>query len=119
MLVATFLINHFDLFGLRQVYLYFAGQPYTPIKFERHSSISTCGIPCILPVSSSRSGQRRRQPAATAPGIRAGDDRLQMMAIQFEERDLVDSIGEPYRSTAAAVPMILPIPKKHRPGDTD
>ncbi len=32
-LVATFLINHFDLFGLRQVWLYFRGKPYTWLRF--------------------------------------------------------------------------------------
>ena len=32
-LVATFLINHFDLFGLRQTWLYFRGRPYTPLPF--------------------------------------------------------------------------------------
>lgn len=32
-LTASFLINHFDLFGLRQVWLYFRGKPYTPLKF--------------------------------------------------------------------------------------
>lgn len=33
-LVSTFLINHFDLFGLRQVWLYFRGKPYTEIPFR-------------------------------------------------------------------------------------
>lgn len=32
-LVTTFLINHFDLFGLRQVWLHFVGRPYTALKF--------------------------------------------------------------------------------------
>src|SRR5262249_55629373 len=32
-LAATFLINHFDLFGLRQVWLYFRGRPYTRLRF--------------------------------------------------------------------------------------
>lgn len=32
-LATTFLINHFDLFGLRQVWLYFRGRAYTPLKF--------------------------------------------------------------------------------------
>src|SRR6476469_3331484 len=31
--IATFLINHFDLFGLRQVWLYFRGRPYTSLNF--------------------------------------------------------------------------------------
>jgi protein-S-isoprenylcysteine O-methyltransferase Ste14 len=33
-LVATFLINHFDLFGLRQVWLYLRRRPYTPLAFR-------------------------------------------------------------------------------------
>ena len=33
-LISTFLINHFDLFGLRQVWLYFLGKPYTTLPFR-------------------------------------------------------------------------------------
>ena len=32
--ISTFLINHFDLFGLRQVWLYFNGKPYTELPFR-------------------------------------------------------------------------------------
>ena len=32
--LASFQLNHFDLFGLRQVWLYFRGKPYTPLSFK-------------------------------------------------------------------------------------
>lgn len=56
-LTSTFMINHFELFGLRQVYLAWRGKPYTEIGFQahllyrwvRHRSCSD---------SSSRSGRR-------------------------------------------------------------
>ena len=33
-LASTFMVNHFDLFGLRQVYLAWRGKPYTDIGFH-------------------------------------------------------------------------------------
>jgi len=33
-LVATFLLNHFDLFGLRQVWIHFRGKAYKPLEFQ-------------------------------------------------------------------------------------
>ena len=40
-LVATVVINHFDLFGLRQVWLAFRGAPYTPLRFTTPGTSQT------------------------------------------------------------------------------
>src|SRR3989304_1424271 len=44
-LYATFLINHFDLFGLRQVWLYYCGGEKTPARFQEAGGFPWGGAP--------------------------------------------------------------------------
>jgi len=105
-LIATFLINHFDLFGLRQVWLYLSGRPYTPLKFRTPGLYRVVRHPLYVgwllvfwsaPVMSSA---HLVFAIATTAYI--------LIAIQFEERDLVRLHGE-YAEYRRRVPMILPI----------
>jgi protein-S-isoprenylcysteine O-methyltransferase Ste14 len=41
-LLTTFMINHFDLFGLRQVYLNLRQTPYTDVRFSSTSCTNSC-----------------------------------------------------------------------------
>ncbi|MEO5829186.1 MAG: hypothetical protein ABIQ36_01320 [Rhodanobacter sp.] len=43
-LTGTSVINHFNLFGLRQVWQYARGKPSTPLPFKQHFSIASCAI---------------------------------------------------------------------------
>ena len=58
-LVTTFLINHFDLFGLRQVWLYLLGREYKPLNFVTPVPIASCDTRSTS-AGCSPSGRRRR-----------------------------------------------------------
>jgi protein-S-isoprenylcysteine O-methyltransferase Ste14 len=105
-LISTFLINHFDLFGMRQVWLYLLGRPYTPLVF---------GTPFFY--------RYVRHPLYVgwlltfwaAPVMTVAHMFFAVMttcyilvAIQFEESDLVTVHGEKYRRYQRDVPMLLP-----------
>ncbi|HEV2488621.1 MAG TPA: isoprenylcysteine carboxylmethyltransferase family protein [Candidatus Acidoferrales bacterium] len=113
LLISTFLINHFDLFGLKQVWGYWQGKPYDPPEFR---------IPGFY--------QFVRHPIYvgflvafwSAPRMTAGHLFFSVMctgyilvAIQFEERDLITFHGEEYKVYRSGVSMLVPWPRKKLP----
>jgi len=104
-LLVTFLINHFDLFGLRQVWLYLIGRPYTPIQFRMPGPYRVVRHPLyvgwLMVFWSSPLMTSAHLVCAVA--ITA----YILIAIQFEERDLVRAHRE-YADYRERVPMLVP-----------
>jgi methanethiol S-methyltransferase len=104
-LVSTFLINHFDLFGLRQVWLYFRGRPYTEIAFRTPTLYKLVRHPLYV-------GWLLAfwcAPTMTAAHLLFATltTAYILIAIQFEERDLMRAFPE-YVSYRKRVPMLIP-----------
>ncbi len=109
-LLSTFVIDHFDLFGLKQVWYHFRGLPYPAPEFKvtlfyryvRHPLLFGFMI-AFWATPHMTFGRLLFAGVTTA---------YMLVAIQLEERDLVGAHGEDYKSYRRQVSMIIPLPPR-------
>ena len=113
-LVCTFLINHFDLFGLRQVWLFATGREYTPLRFATPGPYRLVRHPLYVGwffafwMTPNMTLSHLLFAVATTAYI--------LIAIQFEERDLVHEHGASYDDYRRRVPMLWPFRRRTAEG---
>ena len=110
-LYSTFLIDHFDLFGLRHVYLYLLGREYKSLEFRTPSLYKFVRHPLMMGFLLAFWATPRMTVGhlvfAIAMTIYA------IIGTILEERDLVNTFGETYINYRRQVP-IFPLPKKKK-----
>jgi methanethiol S-methyltransferase len=109
-LLSTFMVSHFDLFGLRQVYLHLRNKQYKDIGFKAAGLYKLVRHPIMLgfliafwaaPVMTA--GHLLFSVATTA---------YILLALQLEEHDLVRAFGDTYQAYRRQVFMLLPWRKR-------
>ncbi len=111
-LYSSAIIDHFDLFGLRQVYLHLRGRPYSHPPFVLKSLYRLVRHPLMLGLLIA---------FWSAPTMTAGHLLFSalmtgyiVVGVLFEERDLARHLGNEYAAYRTATPMFVPLPPSRK-----
>ena len=106
--ISSFLIDHFDLFGLRQVTLYLRGRDYTPPRFVERSLYKKIRHPLMTGVLLGVWAT----PLMTLGHLvlAAGLTAYILVGVRFEEHDLIKAHGEAYEAYRQRTRKFFPIP---------
>jgi len=105
-LVSSFLINHFDLFGLRQVWLHFVDREYTQLPFKAAGLYRYIRHPLMTGVFV---GVWVAPTMTTGHLLFAlGMSAYILIGVYHEEKDLIREFGEKYRQYIRATGRFLP-----------
>jgi protein-S-isoprenylcysteine O-methyltransferase Ste14 len=105
-LVATFVINHFDLFGLRQVFLRLREKPYTDLPFQVRFLYRFVRHPLYVGWFLAFWATPHMTVGHLLFAI--GMSGYILIAVRYEERDLVRYLGQAYVDYQKRVPKFVP-----------